>query len=971
MNKSWYERKIFVLFIFLSITLIFVFSSRNIELGNSVNSSYAIFSIKFQYYGMDASNIEKIITIPLEESISGMSDLVEFHSSINYGESITTAYFNKNINSKRVYLEIRNLVDNLYNQLPASVQKPHIYSADSEQNAVISIAIKGNKNFDSVTNYVNTSIKPKIESIDGIAEVIIIGETINEIIVEFDSEKMVKNNINPSSLASIIQDANVVSPSASFHNDKINQTISFATKINNLDEIKKLPVKIGEDYTSLEYLANINIKERDTEEIVRVNGEKVIAIQIISTYTGNSIKISSTVRNIFKDSQFSEDDYVFLFDNGLKMYNMIKNVLIALLESIICVVIIVPLFYKSRRIPILLIVLLPINILWTVSVLNIFKINIDQNILAGFTIAIGLTVDPFLIISEINDYSKSSLIFYTKIKSIVKSIIASCFTTLLVLIPLFFLDSIVPGVKKISLSIGIMLINSIIISVLFYPSLLFNKRKDINVISNKINVLTYKLAYSQIKIKVRSKKALFYVYLVLIIIPFVLFFVIGKNIYLEESESIIYATIEYAPEISSKVIDTDLQKIVPLVNNSKDINFIYTEARQGSSSFDVGFNEKEISRKEISNKINTLNKYLSNDAYIYVPEQDDNHNTKLHQIQISIIGDDIKICREYAKQIVNRSSKNPFVVQSVLNFKNPEIEIIINPNKDYLAQNKTSTQSFASNLRWFLFGPVVDKWLEGNKESDIRIIGENSRNITYFDLENLPVDLLNTSTRINNIGRIKKEQGIGKIYRLDGRRVAYCTLVIKANSTQNSIKVINSILENIKFDKGYGVLLPKELKFMNKNYNILLFSFFISVIGVILLLTGLTESLKKTLLIISIIPVSISLPLIIKFIFKLPLEMGDVVGMILVSGISVNNTIYIIESKKSNIYFKIREKIKSITVTSLSTILGAIPLLLSNTDKFAKDLSFFMVLGILASFVASVFMFSSVYDKFNCTAKRM
>ena len=186
MNKSWYERKIFVLFIFLSITLIFVFSSRNIELGNSVNSSYAIFSIKFQYYGMDASNIEKIITIPLEESISGMSDLVEFHSSINYGESITTAYFNKNINSKRVYLEIRNLVDNLYNQLPASVQKPHIYSADSEQNAVISIAIKGNKNFDSVTNYVNTSIKPKIESIDGIAEVIIIGETINEIIVEFE-----------------------------------------------------------------------------------------------------------------------------------------------------------------------------------------------------------------------------------------------------------------------------------------------------------------------------------------------------------------------------------------------------------------------------------------------------------------------------------------------------------------------------------------------------------------------------------------------------------------------------------------------------------------------------------------------------------------------------------------------------------------------------------------------------------------
>lgn len=287
--------------------------------------------------------------------------------------------------------------------------------------------------------------------------------------------------------------------------------------------------------------------------------------------------------------------------------------------------------------------------------------------------------------------------------------------------------------------------------------------------------------------------------------------------------------------ISTNVIDSDLQIIVPELNNVTGINFIYTEARQVSSSFDVCFNEKEVNGKDLSNKINSLNKYISNNAYIYVPEQDDGYNTKFHEIQLSIIGDDIKICREYARQIVNTSRKNPFVVQSVLNFKNPEIEITINPNKNYLAQNKTTTQSFVSNLRWFIFGPVVDEWLENTKETDIRVIGKNSKDITYFELENFPVDLINTSTRIKNIGNIEKQQGIGKIYRLDGRRVAYCTFVVKANSTQNSIKIINDILEDIEFEKGYSVLLPKELKSMNKNYNILLFSFFISVIGVILL----------------------------------------------------------------------------------------------------------------------------------------
>ena len=60
MSNSWYSKKIVVLFVFLSISLIFVFSGKNVKLGNIQNSKYAVFSIRFEYFGMDAENIERI-----------------------------------------------------------------------------------------------------------------------------------------------------------------------------------------------------------------------------------------------------------------------------------------------------------------------------------------------------------------------------------------------------------------------------------------------------------------------------------------------------------------------------------------------------------------------------------------------------------------------------------------------------------------------------------------------------------------------------------------------------------------------------------------------------------------------------------------------------------------------------------------------------------------------------------------------
>lgn len=959
MNKSWYSRRTYVLFIFLILSLIFLFAARNIEFGNTKNSKYAVFSIRFEYFGMDAENIERLITIPLEESISGMSNLLELRSSVEYGKSVTTAYFDRKIDNKNVYLELRDCVDTLYSILPTAVQKPRIYTSDSAQKSVISFSIKSDAKLNVLREYTDTVLKNKFENIDGVAEVLVTGGTVDEILVEFDKEKIARSQIDPLSFASLIQDANVVSGGATIKGKNINQTVQFDTKLKDINDVKKIPVKIGEEYTSLEYLSNIYMHERDNEEVVRINGESVVCVQIISSYMGNDIKISKQVKKILEESELKKEDYQILQDNGQHTYELIKNVLIALLESFICVILLVPLFFGSYRITFLLIIIIPVNILWTLAQLNIMGFVIDQNVLSGITIAIGLIADSTLVVAEISEKNRIFPDFEEKVLQVIPSIVSSSLTTILALVPLIFMESIVSGIKTIAIAVILMVLNSTIIAIIFIPSFIFTEKENTNKVSKKITKLLTKNTFRILIQTQKYKKLCKIVFFIILVSPFALFWTLGKNISLEEYQNIIFANIEYPAEKDMKSIDAEVNRIVPTIQNLEGVNYVYSESRKGTCEVEVGFSEKLISRYELAEKITELGKYLS-EGYLYVPEAGQKNDKNNHQIEICIIGDDSEMCKDYIRQAVQQSVKNPFVLQAVMNFKDPEDEVIVRPDIEAISKACVSVNSIGSQLRLFLFGPVVDKWLQKDREIDVRIVGENAQTNNYSDLESMHITFSNGHNELKNLSTISMQKGRGKIYRINNRRCAFGTLSVNASSSDDAIKITKNILRQIPFEKGYGYQLSRELENMNREYASLVAVFLLCVAGILIFLTALTEDFRKSVIIVSIIPVSIALPLLVKFLFGISFELGDVVGMILISGISVNNSIYIMESKKQNPMFRVQDKIKSILITSLTTILGALPLVIMKTGSFAGTLSIFMMLGVLNSLIVSVGLFPSL-----------
>lgn len=962
MKKSWYSRPTLSFFILAAISVILLFSASKIELGETNDSRYTIYSVIFEYYGMDSRQIENFITIPLEEKLMSLSQLVELRSTVEYGKTTTTAYFEKNVNTKTTYLNIRNAVQNLYETLPPDVQRPRIISSASDSKAVISISFSGSSVDGNMRTWIEQNLKKDFESIDGVSDVIIAGGKIDEIHISFDPIKIVQAGQSPMQLSTIVQDGNTTVPGAVLQGASQNQNIKFSTKLSTLEQIKNLPVKTDQSYSTLEYFAEVEKSNRLNNEIVRINGNECITVAILSSSNGNNIKISNECRRLLESKKEIEANWNILYDNGEELYKNIKKVFVALIESFIFIILIIPFFFNSVRSLSLTILFICLSCLWSVGILQLTGLTLNQNTLSGMAIAIGLIADTFFIINETAFSSLDKESFNSKVVRLIPSIISASLTTIITLIPLYFCDTIVPGIKTIAITIGTMIVSSTVLSIVFYPCFMEFSHNSKSIISKKlfkqVERFLIRSTYRSTDFSLNHRALSKIVYSAAFVVPIIIFIFIGKNLSFDHSTDVIYASIEFESDNHIYYIDSEIQNLIKTVSDYSEVKFIKSEAKKGTSSLEIGFDEKLTTKKELAAKIASLSDLVPN-GFLYVPDNT-NKKKETKTIEIAITGDDAEQCKAYAHDAVRLLGQNPIYENIVLNFKENEGLFEFIPSQEMLATNNITVEQTASILRWIMFGPVADKWLEDGHEMDIRVRGKDYQTPTLSQVQNLYIPVNGQGVRLNTLGQINRTTSNGKIYRKDSRHAAYFTIEASFASTDKIVADLKDELKQLPLKKGYAFSFSREIEMLSKQYRLLFFSLFISIAAVLILLTALTEDIRKSVLLISIIPVSFCIPLVIKLLFGISLELGDITGMVLLSGLSVNNTIYILESECKSIRYKIRNKVSSILVTSLTSIASALPLLFICKEGFSKNLSFFMVFGILSSALACFILFPAV-----------
>lgn len=940
------NKKTFTFFIISIITIIFLYSLINIDFSEKTNSNSNVFSIKFEYFGMDAKKIEEIITTPLEKKLFELDSIKEIKSTCKYNQSLTTIWFMKDIDIDNTYLQIQKTTEELYKTLPQDVQNPEIYFSNLNDKPTFCISLIGDK------NHIEKIIKPQFESIPEITQVNILGGNTNEIQIEVYNHKLNQQNLTLNNIHTTVLNHNSPNIQIEKKSNNFINPIFFNNKLNSIDELKESTILFNEKTIPLNAISKINLEPKENNELILINNNETVVINIKTKSNANLIKISNQCNKIINSKEMKNFFPIVIYDKG----EIVKKELISAISIMIFIIFFVSIFvlffYQSFSFCKVVIIEILTTLLWTLGSMAILKIPLCINTISGISIAIGLIVDTPLVIFEIFKKSKTSFIFKNKLSITIPSIICSSITTTIVLIPLLYTGSFIPEIVSIILPILLMIIYSTIFTIFVIPTFLNQNSFNISSLSKTKTIFIQKsiniISKSQLK-----PKTVLSIYLIFSITVFVLIFTMNKKIEFENEKNVVYCSIEFNPEREIKTIKKDINLFLNELNNTKLINFIQTEISRGKAELSIFFNNSN--KTKLINFIHSKRNTISNGTLFLYNEDE---NLESIPITFAITGENEKYCRTQIKELIKELNANDFNKKIVLNFKEDEKSFIFIPDNYFISKNNFTVKHLTNQIRTNIFGSIITKTILANKEIDIRLKSNIINDFNILDSMIIPTD--NSSTPLSSFGKLVAENKPTSIYRLNNRPCAYFTIYLKSNNLKKELKFIKSIYSKINNQEGYNLQLPSSIKENDLKYFKLIFITIFCLFLLYITLTIQTQNLiTSSKILFSIFP-NLFLPIFFRFILRKPLDMGDFIGITLLCGTVINNMIYIIESKEKNIIHKIKSKFESIFIQTFTTLMSSFPMIILAQNSFSKSLCFCILWGTLSSLFVSFIFFPSL-----------
>ena len=285
----WLKRKkasLCILTGICAVSLFIIFNSGE-KIKENSGGSYVV---KIKHYGINALEIERSITIPVEDALFSISGILSLHSSSENSQSSVFIRFRPGSNGR--YEAVRDAVQKVYETFPASVQRPEIISSNNSRVPVWSAAVISD-NLNEAAHILEKIIKPKLESLEGAGEVIVSGAGVKELIINFDQEKLGILKLEPMMITSYLGKNDFVFSGGTIIHANKSIIVTVDGRYSSLD---KALIPIGEGrYIELSDIAVITEREREPDNYSRLNGKRTAGISIMGKDGADLRKLSSDI----------------------------------------------------------------------------------------------------------------------------------------------------------------------------------------------------------------------------------------------------------------------------------------------------------------------------------------------------------------------------------------------------------------------------------------------------------------------------------------------------------------------------------------------------------------------------------------------------------------------------------------------------------------------------------------------------
>jgi multidrug efflux pump subunit AcrB len=1003
---SWLERKKAALCILAGIFSIslFVIINSGEKIKENQGGSYVV---KIRHYGIDAGEMERSITIPLEDVLFAIPGVMSVQSSSE--NSLTSVFIRFKSEGRGRYEAVRDAAQRVYETLPSSVQRPEILSSNNSRIPVWSAAVAFNTSINEKENVLTTQtlekiIKPKLESLEGAGEVLVSGVGNKQIFIILDQEKLASVGLQPQAVAAVLgmNDSIFSGGLIIQQNREIIVTVDGRYSHENLKE--KFPlynalIPLGDGkYTMLSEIAEIIEQEREPDIFSRLNGRKTAGIAIMGKSGADLRKLSLEIKKELAALDLPIE-FTVLSDLGAEEAAAFRSVFNAALSGAIMVALICFLLDKSNLLSgVFCAVTIPFICLITSAILSMIGFTTDRLMLAGIAAGVGTAVDSVILCSERFrkhiDYHTASL----SLPGLTGLLTAGAATTIAALLPLLTIDD--GGAKVIASAIIVITITSLIISLSILPPLLLwniNSRKTsyhyklphfislrftskFTRLKRRLSHFFCRLLAVNVRFCVSYPIIVLAIGLALIVFAILALYSRGVDTSGYGSEDSVYAQVEFDGGLLAEETDRLLAAYGEQLAANVFIKNVETGARTGSGSLLISFDPKQTK----AHLVRELAKHIPiPGGFIFFLE----NSSKDRYWEIKFYGDDDTQCRKLAEEFSYISTGHPLIREHLFNFKQGSKKLILQPDRELFSEAGIFFSNAATNIRTGVYGPVAYKRMDLEGETDVRILTGGSGLIDFetgsvkrqsregtLGLLVSPGRESNASLQIDSLMRKKEETEPSSIRRDNRRRTASITITTKPMDPRRVKKELLLLIEKLDLPPGYSVEFDPEAIRQAQNLSATLFLLFMSVIFCYMIIACINESFTVPLIVLAAIPPSLSVPAIILTLSGNAYNLPVACAFIAVSGMTVNAVILCIdnirlkirckrEQTSLNIYLALRQKIPALLATTCTTVAGAIPFLFLNEEAniLIRTIALVGALGVTCSFICSVTVIPSIF----------
>ena len=974
--------------------------------------------------GMAPEEVERLVTFPVETAVNGAMDVRRVRSSSTTGFSVVWVEFDWGTDIYKARQIVSEKLAVVNESLPENVGKPTLGPQSSILGEMMIIGLTADStSLLDLRTLADWTIRPRLLSTGGVAQVAVIGGDIKEYQIQLDPARMKHYGVGLDEVLAVCRNMNRNANGGVLYEFANEYIIRGVLSTTHVEEIAKGVVKLANGYpVTLGDIATVQIGGKSPKLGLASERTKPAVLITVTKQPDTSTElltekldgiVADLQKNLPSDVHVSTD----IFRQSRFIDNSINNVKRSLFEGSIFVVIVLFLFLMNVRTTVISLVALPLALLVSIIVLHYLGLTINTMSLGGMAIAIGSLVDDAIVDVE-NVYKRirenrllpeeerrSTLdVVYDASREVRMPILNSTLIIVVSFVPLFFLSG-MEGRMLVPLGIAfiVALFASTVVALTLTPVLcsylLNTKATDLKALREAWIARWLKGHYAQaLEFALAYQKQVLGGTIALFVVALGLFFTLGRSFLPGFNEGSFTVNVSSLPGISLEESDRlgrraeelllqvpEIQTVARKTGRAElDEHALGVNVSEIEAPFELKGRSREAVAEDVRKKLSTISGANIEIGQPISHRIDAMLSGTEANIAIKLFGTDLNRLFSIGNQVKTAIQDVPGLVDLKVEQQIERPQLTITPRRELLAKYGIPLPELEEYINVMLGGEVVSQVYDDGKNFDLTVKTNDASRATMDDIANLLIDAGGQKVPLSQVAEVRSVTGPNTINRENVQR----KIVVSANVSGRDLRgVVNEIQQRvdagIALPEGYHIEYGGQFESEAAASRTLLLTSLMSLLVIFMLLYHEFKDVKESGMILLNLPLALIGGVLILWLTSGEISIPAIIGFISLFGIATRNGMLLIShytqlrgkglALREAIVKGSLDRLNPILMTALSSALALIPLALNGDlpgNEIQSPMATVILGGLLTSTFLNGFIIPIVYLMMNKNVKR-